>query len=189
MTIFSLEGIEPSISAPETCWIAHDANVIGNVLIGRFVSIWFGSTLRGDNEPITVGDGCNIQENCVIHTDPGFPFDLGRNCTIGHRAMLHGCSIGDNSLIGMAATILNGARIGANSVVGACSLVTENKVFPEFSLLMGSPAKVVRTLTEAEVVKFGQAAEHYRRNVVRYRTHLARIEPGNRTASPSGGAE
>ena len=119
MTLFALDGIEPTLPDAGDFWIADDANIIGNVIIGNQVSVWFGSTLRGDNEPITIGDGSNIQENCVIHTDPGYPFRLGRNCTVGHKAMLHGCIIGDNSLIGMGATILNGARIGSNAVVGA----------------------------------------------------------------------
>lgn len=175
MTLFALDGIKPTLPDSGDFWIAGDANIIGNVIIGNRVSVWFGSTLRGDNEPITIGDGSNIQENCVIHTDPGYPFRLGRNCTVGHKAMLHGCTIGDNSLIGMGATILNGARVGSNAVVGACSLVTEDKEFPDFSLLMGTPAKLVRRLTADEVAEFGKAAEHYRRNIPRYRRHLHRL--------------
>lgn len=175
MTLFALEGIEPTLPDTGDFWIAGDANIIGNVTIGNQVSVWFGSTLRGDNEPITIGEGSNIQENCVVHTDPGFPFRLGRNCTVGHKAMLHGCIIGDNSLIGMGATILNGARIGSNTVVGACSLVTEGKEFPDFSLLLGTPAKLVRRLTADEVTEFGRAAEHYRRNIPRYRRHLRKL--------------
>ena len=175
MTLFALDGIEPTLPDSGNYWIAGDANIIGNVVIGDQVSVWFGSTLRGDNEPIVIGEGSNVQENCVVHTDPGYPFHLGRNCTVGHKAMLHGCIIGDNSLIGMGATILNGARIGSNAVVGACSLVTEGKEFPDFSLLMGTPAKLVRRLTADEVAEFGAAAEHYRRNIPLYRRHLRRL--------------
>ena len=175
MTLFALDGIEPTLPDSGEYWIAEDANIIGNVIIGDQVSVWFGSTLRGDNEPIIIGEGSNIQENCVVHTDPGYPLHLGRSCTVGHRAMLHGCIIGENSLIGMGATILNGARIGSNAVVGACSLVTEGKEFPDFSLLKGTPAKLVRRLTADEVAEFGTAAEHYRRNIPRYRRHLRRL--------------
>ncbi len=179
MTLYALEGIEPTLPEPGTFWIAPDANIIGNVIIERAVSIWFGSTLRGDNEPIRVGEGSNIQENCIIHTDPGFPFHLGRNCTVGHKAMLHGCTIGDNCLVGMGATILNGTKIGRNSVVGACALVTENKEIPPNSLLVGSPARIVRTLTEEQSAEFQQAAEHYRCNIDRYRDHLAECGSGS----------
>ena len=188
MTLFALEGVEPTLPESGDFWIADDANIIGNVIIGNRVSVWFGSTLRGDNEPITIGDGSNIQENCVVHTDPGYPFRLGCNCTVGHKSMLHGCIIGDNSLIGMGATILNGARIGSNSVVGACSLVTEGKEFPEFSLLMGTPARLVRRLTQDEVAEFGKAADHYRRNIPRYRMHLRRLpcRTDGKVARPSG---
>ena len=176
MTLYSLDGIEPTLVDADTIWIAPDANVVGNIVIGSGVSIWFGSTLRGDNEPITIGDGSNIQENCVLHTDPGYPLVIGRECTVGHKAMLHGCKIGDHSLVGMGATILNGARLGSNCVVGACALVTENKEFPDYSLLMGTPAKVVRTLTEAQAIGFRQAAKHYQQNISRYREGLRVVD-------------
>ncbi len=188
MTLYALDGIEPQLPESGTFWIAPDANVIGNVVVGRYVSIWFGCTLRGDNEPILLGEGSNIQEDCVIHTDPGFRFSLGRNCTVGHKAMLHGCSIGDNCLIGMGATVLNGAQIGHNSVVGACALVTENKVFPDYSLLVGSPAKVVRTLTAEQAGEFAKAAGRYRMHMERYRDHLRRIpEEAHALPNPSSG--
>ncbi|MCY3879663.1 MAG: gamma carbonic anhydrase family protein [Rhodobacteraceae bacterium] len=172
MGIYALHGISPKLPSAERHWLAPDANLIGNVILGEDVSVWFGAVLRGDNEPITVGRGSNIQEACILHTDMGFPLIIGENCTIGHRAMLHGCRIGDNSLVGMGATILNGAEIGDHSVVGACALVTENKRFPPYSLLLGAPARIVRELNEGEIQEYSQPAEHYRENIARYRKGL-----------------
>ena len=143
MTRYSLDGVGPSLPETGDCFIAPDANVIGRIVLGSACSVWFGATLRGDNEQITVGDGTNIQENCVLHTDMGFPLTIGRNCTIGHKAMLHGCTIGDGSLVGMCAVILNGAQIGEGCLIGAGALVTEGKHIPDGSLVLGSPAKVV----------------------------------------------
>ena len=172
MPIFALEGIAPQFDDAESLWIAPDATVIGRVRLGREVGIWFGAVLRGDNEPIVVGARTNLQEHVIIHTDPGFPVTLGTGCTIGHRALLHGCTVGDNSLIGMGAIVLNGARIGNNSLVGAGALVTEGKEFPDGALIVGSPAKVVRMLDDAAIARLRKSADHYVANAVRFRTGL-----------------
>jgi carbonic anhydrase/acetyltransferase-like protein (isoleucine patch superfamily) len=146
--------------------------VIGRVMLGDGSSVWFGATLRGDNEPIVVGAGSNIQENCVLHTDMGFPLTIGRDCTIGHKAMLHGCTIGDGTLIGMAATVLNGAIIGRGCLIGAGALVTEGKEIPDGSLVMGAPGRVVRTIDEAGMAELLASAEHYRAQMRRFRSGL-----------------
>ncbi|MCL4159932.1 UNVERIFIED_CONTAM: hypothetical protein GTU68_017434 [Idotea baltica] len=135
-------------------------------------SVWFGCTIRGDNERITVGAGSNVQENCVFHTDVGYPLTIGANCTIGHKVMLHGCTIEDNSLIGMGATVLNGAIIGKNCLIGAGALITENKVIPDGSLVMGAPGKVVRTLDEKAIQGLTLSAEHYQQNAARFAADL-----------------
>ncbi|WP_370253292.1 gamma carbonic anhydrase family protein [Nioella sp.] len=168
--IYELDGIAPEIA--EDCWVAPDANLIGRVVLEPGASVWFGSTLRGDNEEIRVGAGSNVQENCVFHTDPGYALQIGANCTIGHKAMLHGCVIGDGSLIGMGATVLNGARIGKGCLIGAGALVTEGKDIPDFSLVMGTPGKVVRVLDEAAQAGLLKSAEHYRQNMRRFRAGL-----------------
>ncbi|MGB1035550.1 MAG: gamma carbonic anhydrase family protein, partial [Primorskyibacter sp.] len=147
MTLYALDGAAPVVD--DDTWIAPDANLIGHVVIEATASVWFGCTLRGDNEEIRVGAGSNVQENCVLHTDMGYPLRIGAGCTIGHKVMLHGCEIGENSLIGMGATVLNGARIGKNCLIGAGALITEGKVIPDGSLVMGVPGKVVRALDEA----------------------------------------
>ena len=165
--IHALEDRVPTV-APDA-WVAHDANVIGLVTLGPEASVWFGSTLRGDNEPIVIGEGTNVQELCVLHTDMGFPLTVGRDCTIGHRAILHGCTVDDESLIGMGAMVLNGARIGRNCLVGAGALVTEGKAIPDGSLALGAPAKVVRTLDAAAIEAVREAARHYRANARRFR--------------------
>ena len=146
MTLYALDGIAPTLPQDGDYWIAPDANVIGKVILEAATSVWFGATLRGDNEAITVGKGSNVQENCILHTDMGYPLVIGENCTIGHKVMLHGCVIGANSLIGMGATVLNGAVIGKNCLIGAGALITEGKVIPDGSLVMGVPGKVVRAL-------------------------------------------
>ena len=168
--IYSLDGFAPDIS--ETAWVAPDANLIGRIILGADVSVWFGASLRGDNEPITVGAGSNIQENCVLHTDMGFPLSIGANCTIGHKAMLHGCIIGEQSLIGMGATVLNGAVIGRNCLIGACALITEGKEIPDNSLVMGAPGKVVRQLDEAAIAGLLRSAQHYQQVARRFRAGL-----------------
>jgi carbonic anhydrase/acetyltransferase-like protein (isoleucine patch superfamily) len=156
-------------------WIAPDAHVIGNVRLGEDVGIWFGATLRGDNELIVIGAGSNIQEGCVLHTDPGAPLTVGTGCTIGHKAILHGCTIGDNSLVGMGATILNRARIGANCLVGAGALVTEGKTFPDNSLIVGAPAKAIRVLDDEAIADLRRSAQHYVENWKRFSAGLKRI--------------
>lgn len=175
MPIYALGETSPQFADSSTGWIAPDAVLIGRLHIGRDVGIWFGSVLRGDNEPITIGDGTNVQEHTVMHTDLGFPLTVGRGCTIGHRALLHGCIVGDNALIGMGATVLNGARIGDNSLVGAGALVTEGKEFPAGVLILGSPAKVVRELTKKEVATLRIQAAQYVENANRFRNSLSKI--------------
>ena len=174
MTLYALDGIAPDIA--EDTWIAPDANLIGRIVVEAAASVWFCSTLRGDNETITVGAGTNIQENCVLHTDMGYPLVIGANCTIGHKAMLHGCVIGDGSLIGMGATVLNGAKIGRGCLIGAGALVTEGKEIPDGSLVMGAPGRVVRQLDEAAQAKLLKSAEGYRANMARFKAGLVALE-------------
>ncbi|WP_375553621.1 gamma carbonic anhydrase family protein [Roseovarius mucosus] len=173
MTIYTLDGHAPQIA--EDSWIAPDANLIGKVVIEDLASVWFGCTLRGDNEEIRVGAGSNVQENCVMHTDMGYPLVIGPGCTIGHKAMLHGCILEENVLIGMGATVLNGARIGRNSLIGAGALITEGKEIPEGSLVMGAPGRVVRSLDAAAIATLRATALHYQQNLRRYRTGLVAL--------------
>ena len=172
MTLYTLDGHAPQLPEDGEVWIAPDANVIGKVVLESGASIWFGSTLRGDNEVIHIGAGSNVQENCVMHTDMGYPLVVGAGCTIGHKAMLHGCTIGDNSLIGMGATVLNGAKIGRNCLIGAGALITEGKEIPDGSLVMGAPGKVVRQLDEAAIEGLRKSALSYQRNMRRFREGL-----------------
>ncbi|GEO84962.1 MULTISPECIES: gamma carbonic anhydrase family protein [Alphaproteobacteria] len=175
MPLYSLGNFAPKVPADDQYWIAPDAHVIGQVEIGVDVGVWFGAVLRGDNEPIIIGERTNIQEGAMVHTDPRFPVVIGTGCTIGHHAIIHGCTIGDNSLIGMGATILNGAKIGRNCLVGANALVTENKEFPDNSLIVGSPARVVRSLDEAATAGLRLSAENYVRNWQRFARDLRKI--------------
>lgn len=175
MPIYALDGVAPELPAPDRHWIAPTASVIGRVRLMVDASIWFGAVLRGDNEWLTIGERTNIQDQVMIHSDLGFPVTLGNDVTVGHSAILHGCVVGDGSLIGMGATVLNGARIGRASIVGANALVTENKVFPDHSLIVGSPARVVRTLNEEDAARLLLSAEGYRRNHQRFRTGLTQI--------------
>ena len=170
--LYDLEGASPDIDADS--WIAPGCHLIGKVTVMAKASVWFGTTIRGDNERITVGQGSNVQENCVLHTDMGFPLLIGADCTIGHKAMLHGCTIGDNSLIGMGATVLNGAVIGKNCLIGAGALITEGKVIPDGSLVMGI-GKIVRTLDAAAIAGLTASALHYQDNAARYRAGLKDI--------------
>lgn len=172
MTLYALGDLNPTLPETGDFWIAPDANLIGQVVVEDAVSVWFGATLRGDNEPIVIGQGSNVQENCVFHTDMGFPLTIGAGCTIGHKAMLHGCTIGENSLIGMGATVLNGAKIGKNCLIGAGALVTEGKEIPDGSLVMGTPGKVVRQLDEAAIQSLRASALHYQENMRRFRDAL-----------------
>jgi len=176
MTLYSLGGTSPQMPENNDFWVAPGAHVIGDVVLGEGVGVWFGATLRGDNEPIIIGAGSNVQENCVAHTDPGFPLVVGTNCTIGHRAILHGCHIGDNTLIGMGAIILNGARIGANCLIGAGALVTEGKIIPDGALVMGAPGKVVRALDDAAIASLATSARHYQDKMRSFRTRLTALD-------------
>lgn len=175
MPLYALDGVAPQLPPENRFWIAPDAQVIGRVRLGTDASIWFGVVARGDNEEIFVGAGSNVQDGAVLHSDPGFALTIGAGCTIGHRAILHGCTIGENSLIGMGATLLNGARIGRNCLVGANALVTEGKEFPDHSLIVGSPAKVLRTLDEAAVLGLRESAEHYVANWRRFAKGLVAL--------------
>lgn len=168
--IYSLDGIAPQIDP--SAWVAPDANLIGRVVLEAGASVWFGATLRGDNEEIRVGAGSNVQEACILHTDMGYPLVIGADCTIGHRATLHGCTIGDGTLIGMGATVLNGARIGKGCLIGACALITEGKDIPDGSLVMGSPGKVVRDLDAAARDRLLKSAAGYRANALRFRAGM-----------------
>lgn len=172
MTLYVLDGAEPELPSDGDYWVAPSADVIGKVKLESGASVWFGAVLRGDNELITVGEGANIQDASVLHTDPGYPLVLGKNVTVGHRAMLHGCVVGENSLIGMGATVLNGAVIGKNAVIGAGALVAEGKTIPDNALVMGIPGKVVRTLSDEEATAMAYAGPHYVENQRRYRKGL-----------------
>ncbi|KQI72529.1 anhydrase [Loktanella sp. 5RATIMAR09] len=173
MTLYALGDIAPQIA--DDAWVAPGCHLIGDIVLEEKTSVWFGSTLRGDNERITVGAGSNVQENTVMHTDMGSPLVIGPGCTIGHKVMLHGCVIGENTLIGMGATILNGAVIGRNCLIGAGALITENKVIPDGSLVMGAPGKVVRQL-DAEAIRGLQlSALHYQQNAARFRRDLRHL--------------
>jgi carbonic anhydrase/acetyltransferase-like protein (isoleucine patch superfamily) len=171
--IYALDGIAPEIDAD--AWVAPGAHVMGRVRLAAGVGVWFGAAIRGDNEWIEVGEATNIQENCVLHTDMGYPLTIGANCTIGHKAMLHGCTIGEGSLIGMGATVLNGAKIGKGCLIGACALITEGKEIPDGSLVMGSPGKVVRQLDAAAQERLILSATSYRANAARFRAGLRQV--------------
>ena len=168
MTLYALDGVSPELPEEGHYWVAPDAAVIGKVKLEHNASVWFGAVLRGDNELILVGENSNVQDGCVLHTDMGSPLTIGRNCTIGHKAMLHGCSIGDNSLIGMGATILNNAAIGRNCLIGANALIAEGKAIPDNSLVMGMPGKVVRVLDAEAIARLPKAAAGYVRNWQRF---------------------
>jgi carbonic anhydrase/acetyltransferase-like protein (isoleucine patch superfamily) len=161
MPLFSLHGENPDMALTNLCYVAETAVVIGRVKIGIGASIWFGAVLRGDNEWIEIGERTNVQDNCTLHTDPGFPLTIGSGCTVGHNAILHGCSIGKNTLIGMGAILLNGARIGDNCVVGAGALVGERKVVSDNSMVVGMPARKIRDVDEAAIRSNERSAEIY----------------------------
>ena len=174
MTIYSFNNISPSLPDGDF-WVSETAQVIGNVKIGNNTGIWFGAILRGDNEPIFIDEDTNIQENTVIHVDKGACVKIGSGCTIGHKSIIHGCTIGNNTLIGMGSIILNHASIGNNCLVGAGSLVTEGKIFPDNSLIIGSPAKFKRELTNDEVEQNKWSAQHYINNFKEFKKSLKKI--------------
>ena len=173
MAIYQLGNKKPVI--PASCYIAPEAVIIGDVILGERVSILFGAVLRGDNEPITIGDDSNVQDNSVLHTDPGCPIDIGKGVTIGHQVMLHGCTIGDGALIGVAAVVLNKAVIGKQSLVGAGAVVTEGKSFPDRAVIFGSPAKAAREVSEDNITRLRLSAESYVRRGSLYKAELKRI--------------
>lgn len=174
MATYRLDDLHPDIA--DSAWVADSAQVIGKVRLQDNASVWFGAVLRGDNEWLTVGEGSNIQDGTVMHSDMGFPLTLGRNVTVGHQAMLHGCTVGDDSLIGIKAVVLNGAKIGRNCLVGAGALVTEGKEFPDGSLIIGSPARVVRELTPQQMTGIRLGAERYVLNARRFKNGLVKLE-------------
>jgi carbonic anhydrase/acetyltransferase-like protein (isoleucine patch superfamily) len=175
MPIYELDGQGPDLPEPDRCYVADTAVLIGRVRLKPDASVWFGSVLRGDNEWIEIGEGSNVQENCTLHTDPGFPLTIAPQCTIGHNVVLHGCTVGRNSLVGMGAILLNGARIGSNSLVGAGALVTEGKQFTDNALIVGSPAKAIRTLDADAIARLTGAADIYVRRWQQYAKGLKRI--------------
>jgi carbonic anhydrase/acetyltransferase-like protein (isoleucine patch superfamily) len=171
--IYQLEDAVPQIHA--SAWVAENATLAGQITLQKDVSIWFNAVLRAEHAPITVGEGSNIQDGSVCHVDPGMPLTIGRSVTVGHKVMLHGCTIGDESLIGINAVILNGAKIGRNCLIGANSLIPEGKEIPDGSLVMGSPGKIVRTLSEAQIEGLKASAMHYVENGRRYKASLVRV--------------
>ena len=174
MAVYRLEDHSPKI--PASAWVAESATVIGKVVLGEGASVWYGAVLRGDNDTITLGARCNVQDASVLHTDIGYPLTLGDDVTIGHQVMLHGCTIGEGSLVGMGSVVLNAARIGKYSIVGAGALVTEGKEFPDGVLIVGSPAKVVRELTPEQIARLKVTAEHYVQQQRRHRSQRTRID-------------
>jgi carbonic anhydrase/acetyltransferase-like protein (isoleucine patch superfamily) len=175
MAIYELDGQAPELPADGRCWIAESASVIGRVRLKRDTSVWFNSVLRGDNEWIELGERSQVQDNATCHTDPGFPLVIGANCVIGHNVILHGCVIGDHSLVGMGAIVLNGAKIGKNCLIGAGALVTEGKEFPDNSLIVGTPARAIRTTDETMLAMIAEGADLYVRRSQLYARALKRI--------------
>jgi carbonic anhydrase/acetyltransferase-like protein (isoleucine patch superfamily) len=173
MAVYALDGVEPQIA--ESAWVADSAQVMGEVHMGADASVWFGTVVRGDTSSITIGEGTNVQDASVLHADLGMPLVIGRHVTVGHQVMLHGCTIGDESLIGIGAIVLNGAKIGKNCLVGAGALVTEGKEFPDGSMIIGSPARVVKQLTTEQMQGLRQSAQHYIDNARRFRAGLRKL--------------
>ncbi len=174
MALYELDGTAPTLAAES--WVAPDAVLIGKVRLDHDASVWWGSVMRGDNELIHIGERANVQDHCMFHTDMGYPLTIGAGCTIGHRVMLHGCTIGENSLVGIGAIILNGTKVGRNCIIGAHSLLPENKEIPDNSMVMGSPGRVVRQLGEKDVAMLSRISEHYVANWRRYAGGLKRID-------------
>lgn len=170
MSLYTIDGIRVEVPEDGEYWVAPNAVLIGQVRMKRHASVWFNTVVRGDNDLIEIGERTNIQDSCVLHTDKGYPMVIGDGCTVGHLAMLHGCTIGPNTLIGIGSTLLNGVRIGANCIIGAHSLITEGKEIPDNSLVMGSPGKVVRELGDDDAANLKELAQHYVDNSARYRS-------------------
>ena len=175
MATYELDGQGPDLPSDGNYFIADTATLIGKVRLKQGASVWFGAVLRGDNEWIEIGEGSNVQDGSTCHTDAGFPLTIGKNCTVGHNVILHGCTVEDGALVGMGSIVMNGAKIGRNSIVGAGSVVTVGKQFPENSLIIGSPARLIRTLGPDQLAGIGRDAESYQRNGPRYRKGLKRI--------------
>ena len=175
MSVYNLGGVAPELPGEDEYWIAPTAAVMGRVILKKNASVWFGATLRGDNAPIVIGENSNVQDGSVLHTDAGSPLTIGRDVTVGHMVMLHGCTIGDNSLVGIGSIILNGARIGRNCLIGANCLITEGKEIPDNSLVMGAPGKVVREVSEGQARVLTASAHHYVENWKRYRRELTPV--------------
>jgi carbonic anhydrase/acetyltransferase-like protein (isoleucine patch superfamily) len=178
MTVYSLGAACPTLPVSGEYWIAPTASVMGNVILKKNASIWWGAVVRGDNDPIVIGENSNVQDGSVLHTDHGAPLTIGANVTIGHMVMLHGCTIGDGSLIGIGAIVLNGAKIGRNCLIGAGALITEGKEIPDNSMVMGAPGKVVREIGEQHAIVLQASALHYVENWKRYAGELALIKEG-----------
>jgi carbonic anhydrase/acetyltransferase-like protein (isoleucine patch superfamily) len=175
MSVYNLGDVGPQLPNEDEYWIAPNAAVMGNVILKKNASVWWGATIRGDNDPITIGENSNVQDGSVLHTDTGSPLTIGANVTVGHLVMLHGCTIGDNSLVGIGSIILNGAKIGKNCLIGANVLITEGKEIPDNSLVMGAPGKVVREVSEGQARMLAGGALHYVQNWKRYRAGLKQI--------------
>ncbi|MBL8556036.1 MAG: gamma carbonic anhydrase family protein [Phenylobacterium sp.] len=175
MAVYNLGNVTPELPNDDEYWIAPTAAVMGRVILKKNASVWWGATLRGDNDPIIVGEGSNIQDGSVCHTDTGSPLTIGANVTIGHMVMLHGCEIGDGSLIGIGSIVLNGAKIGKNCLIGANCLITEGKEIPDNSLVMGAPGKVVRELSPEQAARVALGSAHYVENWKRYRRELVAV--------------
>ena len=173
MALYQLDEHSPQLASG--AWVADSAQVIGHVELAENASVWFGAILRGDNELLRIGKGSNVQDGSILHSDPGFPLTLGENVSVGHQAMLHGCTVGDGSLIGIQAVVMNGAKIGRDCLVGAGALVTEGKEFPDGSMILGSPAKVVRPLTPEQIAGLRRGAAHYVTNARRFKNGLKKI--------------
>ncbi|MBU0588686.1 MAG: gamma carbonic anhydrase family protein [Gammaproteobacteria bacterium] len=173
MAIYSLDDLSPRMA--DTAWVADSAQVMGDVVMGDESSVWFGTIVRGDSETITLGRGVNVQDASVLHADPGVPLTLGDNVSVGHQVMLHGCTVGEGTLIGIGSVVLNHAKIGKHCLVGAGSLVTEGKEFPDGSMIMGRPAKVVRELSPEEIANLQRIAQHYKDNARRFKAGLKKI--------------
>jgi carbonic anhydrase/acetyltransferase-like protein (isoleucine patch superfamily) len=175
MSVYNLGNVTPLLPNDDEYWIAPNAAVMGKVILHKNASVWFGATLRGDNDPITIGEGSNVQDGSVLHTDTGSPLTIGKNVTVGHMVMLHGCTIGDNSLVGIGSIVLNGAKIGKNCLIGANCLITEGKEIPDNSLVMGAPGKVVREISDQQAMMMVAGSMHYVENWKRYRRELKEV--------------